>query len=224
MFLGIIGGMGPDATNRFLQKMLYLTPILKDQDHIPYLLISTPEIPDRSLTLLSNNKKNMFEIENTLVKNAKLLERNDVTHIVMICNTAHYWVSKIRNRIQIPFISIIEETCEYIQSQNCNNICILATSATKKEELYASKFNKLQIQYGYPNEQQQENLMRAIYFIKGKRIKEAKELLTIILTKLKQFKFQYFLLGCTELPLVLKGNKFLDPSVIVIQKILTLFE
>ena len=120
MFLGIIGGMGPNATINFLQKLNDFTPSNTEQEHVPYLLISTPEIPDRSSAILSENHILIEKIRKMLIKNVKLLE-NKVSHIIMICNTAHYWEEDIKKSTLTPFISIIEETCKYIEKKKYNN-------------------------------------------------------------------------------------------------------
>ncbi|HII82249.1 MAG TPA: aspartate/glutamate racemase family protein, partial [Ferroplasma sp.] len=36
--IGIIGGMGPKATNQFLDRVVELTDAKKDQDHVRYIL------------------------------------------------------------------------------------------------------------------------------------------------------------------------------------------
>jgi len=51
MLLGIVDGMGPNATISFLRKLNDLTPIKSEQDHVSFLLISTPEIPNQRYNL-----------------------------------------------------------------------------------------------------------------------------------------------------------------------------
>lgn len=161
MLLGIIDGMGPHATIGFLQRLLECTPIINEQDHIPYLLISTPEIPDRSKSILGNNQQTIQTIREKLVHNAKLLERSNVTHIVMICNTAHYWETDIKDSISTPFISIIEETCKYLIENSMNNVCIMSTLATKQSGMYDKYLTG--IKFAYPNNEQQNQITDSIY-------------------------------------------------------------
>jgi len=222
MKLGIIGGMGPNATIQFLQHLTRLTPIEKEQDHIPYVLISIPEIPDRSYSLLNGHNTDQLKIRMALLESAKNLEEMSVTHIVMICNTAHYWEKAIRNSISIPFLSIIKETCDYIHRQKHDNICILSTEATKKTQLYETYLNAYNVNYSYPNKVQQQHLVKAIYCIKEKEYKKADIILKKLLFNLNKCGCSYFILGCTELPILLKGEKFIDPSIITIRKILSI--
>ncbi len=52
--IGILGGMGPLATVDFMHKIISLTPAQRDQDHLPLLVYSVPQIPDRTACLLDN--------------------------------------------------------------------------------------------------------------------------------------------------------------------------
>ena len=218
MFLGIIGGMGPNATVNFLQKLNDFTPINTEQEHIPYLLISTPEIPDRSSAILSKNNILIEKIRKMLIKNVKLLE-NSVSHIIMTCNTAHYWEEDIKKSTSTPFISIIEETCKYIEKKKYNNICILSTLATNKMGLYNKYLSKLNINFCYPNENQQKKVSDAIYLIKKKNYECSKKILNEIIQQLKNDGCQYFITACTELPIVLTGEHYIDPCKIIVDKI-----
>lgn len=221
MLLGIIGGMGPNATINFLQKLNDFTPIKTEQEHIPYLLISTPKIPDRSSAILSNNKKIIEKIKKMLIKNVKLIE-NNVSHIIMTCNTAHYWEEDIKKSTLTPFISIIKETCKYIEKKKYDNICILSTLATNKMGLYNKYLSKLNINFRYPNENQQKKVSDAIYLIKKKNYKCSKKLLNEIIQQLKNDGCQYFITACTELPIILTGEYYIDPCKIIVDKINTL--
>ena len=50
--IGILGGMGPLATVDFLSKLVQRTPASCDQDHVPVVVYSVPQIPDRSASIL----------------------------------------------------------------------------------------------------------------------------------------------------------------------------
>ncbi|HRZ88514.1 MAG TPA: aspartate/glutamate racemase family protein, partial [Spirochaetia bacterium] len=50
--LGILGGMGPEATADFFRKVVDATPAAKDQDHIHILVNCDPSIPDRTENIL----------------------------------------------------------------------------------------------------------------------------------------------------------------------------
>jgi len=49
--LGVLGGMGPQATVDFLTKLIDATQAERDQDHIPVIVRNVPQIPDRSASI-----------------------------------------------------------------------------------------------------------------------------------------------------------------------------
>lgn len=49
--VGIIGGMGPEATLDLFYKIIKATPAKKDQDHIHIIIDNFPQIPDRNLPI-----------------------------------------------------------------------------------------------------------------------------------------------------------------------------
>ena len=217
MLLGIVGGMGPNATISFLQKLNDLTPIKSEQDHVPFLLISTPEIPDRSSSLLSKNDSVIEKIGKMLVRNVQLLESSQVTHIIMTCNTAHYWEDEIKRSMKTPFLSIIEETCKYITQKGFDNVCVLSTIATKEMKLY----DKYLPDFIYPSDEQQKKIADAIYLIKKKDYTVSKMILMKVVNELKKTGCKYFISACTELPIVLIGDEFIDPCTITVDMINT---
>ncbi|WP_188186404.1 aspartate/glutamate racemase family protein, partial [Salmonella enterica] len=49
--IGILGGMGPAATADMLEKFVELRHASCDQQHIPLIVSSIPDIPDRTACL-----------------------------------------------------------------------------------------------------------------------------------------------------------------------------
>ena len=46
--IGVLGGMGPEATSVFFQRLVQLTPARRDQEHLKIVVINNPKIPDRT--------------------------------------------------------------------------------------------------------------------------------------------------------------------------------
>ena len=69
--IGILGGMGPQATVDFYREILTLTPGAQDQDHMQVLIYSNPKIPDRTAAILDGGADPLPH----LVESARLLER-----------------------------------------------------------------------------------------------------------------------------------------------------
>lgn len=85
--IGILGGMGPEATAELFLRIIKATPAQRDQDHLRVIVDNNPKIPDRTAAILGEGQSPLPE----MVRTARNLERAGVDFIVMPCNTAHYY-------------------------------------------------------------------------------------------------------------------------------------
>ena len=108
--IGIIGGMGPLATCDLMNKIIRFTDAQKDQDHIRICVDSNTNIPDRTTAILHHGKTPVPE----LVKSALRLEAMGAQLLIMSCNTAHYFYNDVIPYLDVPFMSMIEETVKYL--------------------------------------------------------------------------------------------------------------
>jgi aspartate racemase len=104
--VGVIGGMGPDATIDFMAKVIQLTPASTDQDHIRMLVAHNPRIPSRQKAMAGKGE----DPGEVMASMAAQLEAGGVDFIVMPCNTAHAWQQDILQATTIPLVSIVEES------------------------------------------------------------------------------------------------------------------
>lgn len=168
--LGIIGGMGPKATQLFMGMIIDKTVAEKDQDHIPMIILNDTTIPDRTTCILNGNDHYVLD---KLIADAKLLESNGCSVISIPCNTSHYFIDRVQKEIDIPIINMIRETVKYISSEkkHIKKVAILATSGTISVEVYQKECQNFGIQSYTPSNEKQELVMDIIYnqIKKGKR-------------------------------------------------------
>jgi aspartate racemase len=106
--VGVIGGMGPDATVDFMSRVLQQTPASKDQDHVRMVVEHNPHIPSRQRAMHG-------EGENpgpVIAAMATRLEAAGAGFLVMPCNLAHAWQNDIEAATTIPLVSIIEASVQ----------------------------------------------------------------------------------------------------------------
>ena len=58
--LGILGGMGPQATQDFYQRILDRTDASCDQEHLPTLIWSDTSMPDRTAAILGGDAEGCY--------------------------------------------------------------------------------------------------------------------------------------------------------------------
>jgi aspartate racemase len=224
---GIIGGVGPEATNYFTSLLvkLRLPYSSKDQDHIPYLLFNNPQIPDRTDYLFNKTQNPLPE----LIKTGIALKNAGATFLVMPCNTAHVFARDIETAVGLPFINMIDQTALYIRRKygNSSTVGILATSTTVRTKLFQHALLKKSKEFTVltPDDWEQELIMQGIYDIKSNSVnKENRRIFTNAAHNLAKRGATVIILGCTEIPLVMrpKYRSFfrIDPMEILAQKVI----
>ncbi len=208
--IGILGGMGPEATADFFAKIIALTPAKSDQDHPRIIIDNNPKIPDRTEAILTANEA-LLPI---LVKTARNLERAGVDFIVIPCNTAHYFYEDLAKEISLPILHMIREVVSAVKTSlpECKRVGLLATTGTITSNLYQKDFQKEGIEVIAPDSQGQAEVMDAILKIKAGQGKDmARKQLIKAGNLLIERKAQALILGCTDIPLVIKTTDFAVP-------------
>lgn len=217
--IGILGGMGPQATVDAMNKIIKHTSANRDQDHIPVITVSIPDIPDRTESI-NNKSDDSFE---KMAKYLKILENANVGCIIIPCNTAHYWFDRLKQTSTTTMLSIIDSSVSYIKNNNISEVCILATSATINTHLYQTKLDQQKIKYTLPSEMLQQQIMNSIYLYKSGKIAESKKIMHEIISVYTKQSNMNFLLACTEIPLILeeyiqiKPTQFIDATDVLVK-------
>jgi len=208
--VGILGGMGPEATVDFFAKVIALTPAKRDQDHLRIIVNNNPRIPDRTEAILTKDES-LFPI---LVETAKSLEKAGVDFIVIPCNTVHYFYEDLVREISIPILHMIREVVYAVKAflPRCKRLGLIATTGTIASNLYQKEFLKVGGEVIVPDLQCQVKVMDAILRIKASHEKDqARKELIKAANLLIERKVQALILGCTEVPLVIKTGDFTIP-------------
>lgn len=210
--IGILGGMGPAATVDVFNKFVESTKATKDQEHIPLLISSIPDIPDRTEAIL-NGGKDPFK---KMAKYLKKLEDAGAKCIIMPCNTAHFWFDKLKAISKVEMISIIDSAIKELKIRGKKNIGILATYGTLETKLYQNALTENGFTLILSNNQ--DNVMKSIYTFKAGDLKSAEDLMKEQAKSLFDKGAEVVILGCTEVPIILakeaknEPQKYLDAT------------
>ena len=219
--IGILGGMGPEATIDLFHKIVKLTPAKKDQEHLRVIIDNNPKIPDRTRAILYGGENPLPE----LIKTAQNLERAGADFIIIACNTAHYYLPEIQKTVNITIFSIMQETALYIHHvfPSMKQISLFATEGTIHTGLYQSYLDNFTIETLIPSPTEQKGLMEIIYGVKsGQDLNILKKQIIEIAGLQINKGSQAIIAGCTEIPLVLKDGDIsipvIDPTLILAKK------
>lgn len=204
--VGVIGGMGPMATAYFQEMIVDLTDANCDQEHVDMVITNRCSTYDRTDYILGKSENNPVD---TLIDDAKKLEKIGANILAITCNTAHYFYNEIQKNVNIQVINMIEKTTKYTKDRGYKKVCILGTKGTIYTNLYQNYLEKYNIDYMVLNEKYQNDLMDIIYNdIKAGNYYNIKKFENII-SHVKNNECDCVILGCTELS-ILKNKNNLD--------------
>lgn len=198
MELGVIGGMGPDATVDFYHRIIQHTVASCDQEHINMIILNHSSIIDRTYAIKNGLERKLLD---SLEQDIKILENVSVNHIAIPCNTCHTILDKIQSLTSIPIINMVEETIQYIADHKSNykKIGLMATDGTILSGMYQKWFDAYGLNLHAPQKDIQAQIMDIIYQdIKAKGIYD-NEKFKKILAYFLQNGCDHVILGCTEL-------------------------
>ncbi len=132
--LGILGGMGPQATQVFYQRILDMTDATRDQEHVPTLIWSDTQIPDRTAAILGGDAEGCYQ---RLLAGARLLERGGCTVLAIPCNTSHYFADRLQSELStLRLVHMVRETASAMAQSGCRRVGVLATDGTVRTGVY----------------------------------------------------------------------------------------
>ena len=196
--LGVLGGMGPQATNTFYQRLIDRTQAEKDQEHLQVLIWSDAKIPDRTAGILAGPEE-AEKVYQALLAGAKLLEGAGCTVLAIPCNTSHYFADRLQGQLKIPLIHMIRETAAFIAAQGKRKVGILATDGTVRTGIYQTALTAAGLTPVTLPEDLQKTVMSIIYDEIKRGETGSREKFGEIDAWLRQAGCDCAILGCTEL-------------------------
>lgn len=215
--LGVVGGMGTLATAKFLEALARKSRFETDQDHIPYICLSAPNIPDRSQAISIGSDAPLRQI----VERASWLEKAGCGAIAIPCNTAHLWAREIKQALSVKLIDMVEITKQAIdvshgsEAHNLRSIT-LGTNATMQHGLYVER-NENHFGKGCCRRLKtlQNEIARIIADVKSGNTKDAKDKLTRVVKIARCLEPDVIILACSELSAICgdiaDGHNIVDP-------------
>lgn len=197
--VGVLGGMGPEATVDFMAKVIARTPGETDQDHIHMLVDHNPTVPNRQDAILGDGE----DPGPAMAAMARRLETAGADFLVMPCNTAYVFEQSVIDAVDILLVSIIDETIAALPD-DCDAVGLLATDGCLKADVYQKALRRQGIRAIEPTDGDMAVLMQTVYAIKagdtGPAVAETMRKLALALV---EDGAGAVIAGCTEIPLVL---------------------
>lgn len=213
--IGILGGMGPEATAYFFTLIIKSTMAEKDQEHIPVIIYSHPEVPPRTDAVLGEGPSPLPY----LLEGVRVLKVAGADFIVMPCVTAHHFYNEILAEVRVPFLNLVDETMLYAlrKAPEMKKVGLIASTGTLKSRLFHEAFGKEGVEIVEPTDEEQAQVMEAIFGKEGVKAGytsgKSKEIIHKTAQALIQRGAEAVIAGCTEVPLVLKEGDIEAPLI-----------
>ena len=210
--IGILGGMGPEATADLFMRIIRATPVKRDQDHFRVIIDSNSKIADRTPAILGTGPSPLP----MMIKTGKNLEQAGADFLLLPCNTAHFFHTEIQAELGIPLLHMIKLSAKHIKKNypEVKRVGLQASDGTIASKLYPESYGEYGIEIITPSDASQKDVMDAIYRdIKTGNIENGGKLLHRVAVELIEDGSDAVICGCTEVSLVLHDGDVPVPVV-----------
>jgi len=200
--VGIIGGMGPEATVDFMRRLIAATPARDDHDHLHVLADNNSKVPSRIAALIEGTGEDPAPV---LCEMAKGLEAQGADFLVMPCNTAHHYLETIARSVKIPLLDMVALSVEKLRTLAAKpqRIGMLASPAVRMVGLYRKRLEQAGMQALFADQQDEAALLEIIKAVKaGHLTGEHRKSYAIVAKKLGEAGAQALLIACTEFSVI----------------------
>lgn len=159
--LGVIGGMGPEATVYFYDEVTRHTRADCDQDHLDVVILSHASMPDRTQAILTGRDEELLA---AMRDDARALEALGCARIAIPCNTSHFFYDKIQGFTSVPIIHMPREAVsEAVVVRGARRVGIMGTDGTVRAGVYARECEAAGVECLAPSPEHQADVMSIIY-------------------------------------------------------------
>lgn len=198
--VGVLGGMGPEATILLQQRVLATVRAKDDADHLPLLIDMNPQVPSRIAHLIEGTGEDPAPVLATM---AQRLERAGATALAMPCNTAHHYAPAIEAAVSIPFLNMVSLSVDRAAGQLSSgaSVGILASPAVRMAGVFDAALDRARLNALWPVNA--DRMLAAIRLIKAHGItSQAQQTLAEAATELTTQGAELLLIACSEFSLL----------------------
>ena len=220
--LGIIGGLGPESTLDYYQRIIALFRERTGDKHYPEFVIVSVNLR-KGLDFMEAN--DLSGMANYLLEGIDKLARTGADFGIISANTPHIVFDDVASRSPIPLISIVEATCATARTQNLKRLALFGTRYTMQAKFYPKVFAREAIELLVPDSSDQDYIHDKYFseLVPGKFLPETRAGLLAVVDRMKGTNdIDGVILAGTELPLILRdpihnGIPFLDTTKIHVE-------
>lgn len=191
------------ATAYYLELVVSMTDVNRDQDHPRIMVMNDPTIPDRTSYILGESSENPL---NAMVELGCRLKTLGAGVLATPCITAHYFHEELQSGTGLPMIHAIRAVAALLKENGVRQVGLMATDGTVRSGIFQRQIEDLGMELVLPSEEGQRGVMALIYDQVKAGVAPDMTLFASIRDELRSFGAEVVVLGCTELSLLKKGH------------------
>jgi aspartate racemase len=204
--LGMIGGVGPESTIDYYKNIIAMYRDRQRDGSYPQFVINSINLQKGIDCLEANNLAGMTDF---LLDEIDKLPRAGADFGIIAANTPHIVFDEVKARAPIPFISIVEASCDHAKSQSFKRLALFGTRYTMRANFYQKVFAREGIELVVPEPNDQDYIHEKYFaeLVPGKFLPETRAGLLAIVDRVKdKIDIGGVLLAGTELALILRDE------------------
>ncbi|MBI4440101.1 amino acid racemase [Candidatus Woesearchaeota archaeon] len=205
--IGILGGMGPEASAELYFNIVKLFQkkygAVYDRDFPEIIIVNLP-IPD-----VVETAKDRAKVKTMLIAAVKKLEMAGANFVAIPCNSVMKYLPEMQKAISIPIINLVKETANIVENCGLKKVGLLATELTIKSRTYEKALGSVKL-LTLSNSRQEETTKIIMNILAGKKLPSDRQMLIQFTKQLERAGAEKVILGCTELPLLVKGGNLIN--------------
>ncbi|MDG2916988.1 aspartate/glutamate racemase family protein [Bisgaard Taxon 10/6] len=200
--LGILGGMSPESTASYYVNVNRAVNRALGGNRSAKILMSSVDFEEIVQCQKSGDWQKAGEI---LAEQAELLERAGADGILLATNTMHKVASRITDRINVPFLHILDVVANRIKARGLSCVALLGTAFTMSDNFYRDGLTERGVNAIVPDQRDQREIHRIIFdeLCLGVIKPESKDFYLKTIEKLTALGAEGVILGCTEIGLLI---------------------
>jgi aspartate racemase len=201
--VGLIGGLTWLSTAEYYRVLNQLVNAKEGGVHSAKIVLYSVDFAEIK-TLTENNDWN--GIATIISKAATGLQLAGADCILIGANTMHKIADEIQAAVTIPVIHIADAVAAAVNKKGLKKIALLGTKYTMQLDFYKNRLKTKGIEVIIPAEADIEYINNSIYeeFSKNIFLNGTKQQYLRIMNEMMQQGAEGFILGCTEIPILIK--------------------
>ncbi|CAM1369809.1 aspartate/glutamate racemase family protein [Tenacibaculum xiamenense] len=208
--IGLIGGITPESTIMYYRVLNQLASRKYGSKHSAKVIMNSVDFGEISRL----QHEGRWDLLDDIMANAAIsLEKAGASCILICANTMHLTIKAIRKKVTIPVIHIAEATSEKIKEKRLTKVILLGTKYTMEKRFYIDILESHGIDVVVPNKEDREIIHTVIYdeLSRGILNDDSRSNYVNIISKLVAKGAEGVILGCTEIPLLIKEDDVTVP-------------